>query len=312
MRNRGKRGLSQRLSKRMWLLLALLALLPVMAFFQYLWICQVSDAARERARARLEGSVEHLVTEFDAEITRAHMAFWVAPREPEKAVQRLSERYQEWNKLAPYPQLIHDIFLIETSSEPWRLTHIDSSGAVTPAEWSADLASVRVRLEETGRGPQPGFRRMSAPEDLHINGNPAFLAPVREGWPGPGGSPWRGRGRPDSMRGGPMRRDSVPRMASWAVISLDSEYIRREFLPELTKRIFREGGESEYGVLVVRANAPEDIVFQSDPEAARGLFAAPDATVGLFATRPDCFMPAPSMRTGPAMDFRNDILTRKP
>ena len=54
-------------SRRMWLLLALLGLLPVMAWLQYRWIGQVSDAAGQRAKARLENSVEQLITEFDVE-----------------------------------------------------------------------------------------------------------------------------------------------------------------------------------------------------------------------------------------------------
>ena len=79
MRNRRAQSWRMHFSKRMWLLLALLALLPVMAFVQYQWIGQVSDAARQRAQARLETSLEHLITEFDAEITRAHMTFWQMP-----------------------------------------------------------------------------------------------------------------------------------------------------------------------------------------------------------------------------------------
>ena len=71
IRNRAVRGWRVHFSKRMWLLLALLALLPVMAWLQYRWIGQVSDAAGQRAKARLDNSIEQLITEFDGEITRA-------------------------------------------------------------------------------------------------------------------------------------------------------------------------------------------------------------------------------------------------
>ena len=100
MLNRRARGWRMHFSKRMWLLLALLALLPVMAFFQYQWIGQVSDAARQRAQARLENSLEHLITEFDAEITRAHMTFSQMFGESSPS-ERFAQRYQEWNRLAP-------------------------------------------------------------------------------------------------------------------------------------------------------------------------------------------------------------------
>src|SRR5437762_13198194 len=97
MRNGRAGGWRMHFSKRMWLLLALLALLPVMAFFQYQWIGQVSDAARQRAQARLETSLEHLITEFDAEITRAHMTFWqmFGDSSPASPAERSAQRYQE-------------------------------------------------------------------------------------------------------------------------------------------------------------------------------------------------------------------------
>ena len=305
------RGFGKHFSRRMWLLLALLALLPVMAFEQYRWINQVSDAAHQRAKARLENSVEQLVTEFDAEITRAHMAFWTLPREPAEVSARFAERYQDWNRLAPYPQLIRDIYLIETSSEPWQLSRVDSSGAVaaTP-EWPADIASLRPRLEEPVRPGSPGgFRRMSGLEDVTVGGNPAFVVPLRE--------------REARTPGEPRRRrwDSFPRTTGWAVISFDADYIRREFLPELTRRLFRQGGESDYALRVVPADASDKIVFQTDPAPARELFASPDASASLFAMRPDCFMPAgprpgsPGPRSFPAGGFPDrtkEILTRKP
>src|SRR5438270_3412136 len=182
MRNRSAGGFRQHFSRRMWLLLALLALLPGMAFEQYRWINQVSDAAHQRAKARLENSVEQLVTEFDAEVTRARMAFWTMPRDSAELSERFAERYQEWNRLAPYPQLIRDIYLIETTAGPWRLSRIDSSGAVEPvAEWPADLEKLRPRLEEPARpGPSTGFRRMSGLDDVTVGGSPAFVVPLFE------------------------------------------------------------------------------------------------------------------------------------
>src|SRR5262249_40314044 len=112
VRGFGKR-LVKRLSKRMWLPLGLLfSLLPAMAVMQYVWIGQVSDAARERAKARLENSVEQLISEFDAEITRARMAFWALPvEEAADAPKRFADRFREWNRVAPYPQLIRDAYL---------------------------------------------------------------------------------------------------------------------------------------------------------------------------------------------------------
>src|SRR2546425_734752 len=237
MLNRRARGWRMRFSKRMWLLLALLALLPVMAFFQYQWIGQVSDAARQRAQARLETSLEHLITEFDAEITRAHMTFWqMFGDSPASPSERSAQRYQEWNRLAPYPQLIREVYLIETADDSFQLSHIDTSGQVLPlADWPPDLAEARARLEQLNKPGQPGFRRAAGLDDLSVNGNPAFLTPVREARPA--AEPFRRRSPRNEteprFRGpsGPDERRRPPsRMVGWAVVALNADDIKREFL----------------------------------------------------------------------------------
>ena len=264
MRDRSGRGLRgwllnwSRLPKRMWLLLALLALLPGLAYMQYRWIGQVSDAARERAKTRLENSVEQLVTEFDAEVTRAHMAFWALPgSQPDQdAFQRFAARYREWTHLAPYPQLIRDAYLIDTSGEQWQVSHIDSFGAVKPLSgWPPELDKARSRIEETGEGGPSMFRRRSA--DFSVAGNPAFLVPLRAPRPEesrPEASDRRdlnqqrreaGPGRRRGGERGPWERLAWSRTVGWAVVSFDVEYMGREFLPELTRRLFQQGQHSE-------------------------------------------------------------------
>jgi len=324
MLNRRARGWRMHFSKRMWLLLALLALLPVMAFVQYQWIGQVSDAARQRAKARLENSLEHLITEFDAEITRAHMTFWQMSGELESASARFARRYQEWNRLAPYPQLVRDVYLIETAGDSWQLSRIDKSGQITPMpDWPAEFTEVRSRLEQMSRPGQSRFGRPSSFADLTIHDDPAFLTPIRESY-GPDTFRRRpSRSAPASRFRGLDNRDEPrrpPRMIGWAVVAINGEYIKREFLPDLTKRLFTQSGESDYELLVVKAADPQKIIFQSDPSPTRGLFTAPDATAGLFAMRMDCFVPPMSPPGSGPRSFgpgqfppgANEILSRKP
>src|SRR6266550_2575234 len=170
MLNRRACGCRMHFSKRMWLLLALLALLPAMAFVQYRWIGQVSEAAQQRAKARLENAVEQLITEFNSEITRAHMTFWQVSGESLTPKERFAQRYQEWTRLAPYPQLIREVYLIETAGDSFELSHVDTAGRIQPvADWPADLAEARTRLEQMNKPGQPGFRRPTNLDDLSVN-----------------------------------------------------------------------------------------------------------------------------------------------
>jgi len=70
----------------------------------------------------------------------------------------------------------------------------------------------------------------------------------------------------------------------------------------------------------VKAGAPDQIVFQSDPAPTRGLFTSPDATASLFDSVRNCFLAPMSASGGPGRgpsvpaDFRcgaNEILSRK-
>src|SRR5258708_31562628 len=195
------------------------------------------------------------------------------------------------------------------------------------ADWPTDLAEARSRLEQLNKPGQPGFRRAAGLDDLSINGNPAFLTPMREARPA--AEPFRRRpprNETESRFRGPSGRDErwrpPSRMVGWAVVALNADYIKREFLPDLTKRLFTQSGESDYELLVVKAGAPDQIVFQSDPAPTRGLFTSPDATASLFAFRTDCFLAPMSASGGPgprpfspggfSLGGANEILSRKP
>src|SRR5205809_3400055 len=265
IRNRAVRGWRIHFSKRMWLLLALLALLPVMAWLQYRWIGQVSDAAGQRAKARLDNSIEQLITEFDGEITRAHLIFWQAqPDQEEPPAERIAERFRDWSHRAPYPQLIREVHLIEVSAEPWMVSRVDSTARIERLpEWPPGFTEVRSRMEAMSA---PGFRRGVGWDDLSAAGNPVFLVPMREP-----------RGEPE------QRSRRFGRPIGWVAVTLDAEFIRREFLPEITRRVFPQSSESEYELMVVKAGDPEATIYQSDPTPARNLLTSPDATAGLFA-----------------------------
>ena len=63
-----------------WQLLAaalLLVLLAILATLQYRWLGEVSEAERERMRASLRTRATEFGQEFDAEVTRAYVAFHV-------------------------------------------------------------------------------------------------------------------------------------------------------------------------------------------------------------------------------------------
>jgi signal transduction histidine kinase len=275
MHMRFRAGWKKLLSPRVWMLVVLLGLLPVLALMQYRWIGQVSEAERQRRQAALETSVAQFVTDFDSEITRAYLTFQpVAAREGQGLETRFAERYREWNRLAPYSRLMRGLYVIERNGE-LRLWHATPAGGITSlSKWPEEIADLRSNLLEAGRPGPPGFRPFGAGA-LSAERQAVFVMPI----PGPRPAPNRPRTPP------------APRAMGWTIVVLDAEYIQREFLPDLLRRHFMPGGESNYEIVVERAIERGEVVFQSESGLRPGQFAKPDASAGFFGIRPECFLP---------------------
>ena len=75
--NRLRREWKVYLSRRFWILAALLFLLCTLAVLQHRWIDQLAEAQRQGAKASLSAALSNVESDFDIEITRAFVAFQV-------------------------------------------------------------------------------------------------------------------------------------------------------------------------------------------------------------------------------------------
>ena len=134
---------------------ALVVLVGVLAFFQYRWLGQVSEADRDRQRSTLNQRAREFASDFDREIGRAFAAMQFDPSSPD-ANDAFAKKYDAWKEVTPFPQLIKAIYLTSenfqsaTSSvddTPVTLTQFDpASRTFSAVEWPASLATVRERL----------------------------------------------------------------------------------------------------------------------------------------------------------------------
>src|SRR5215470_6289486 len=103
-------------SGRFWILVALLLLLGLLGVLQYHWITQVSSAERERAEKTLRAALANFENDFDAEITRAFVVFQF----PLGSGTDYADRYRDWLRHAPYPELIRGVYVVETGGGEFR------------------------------------------------------------------------------------------------------------------------------------------------------------------------------------------------
>lgn len=99
-----------------WLLAALFAALPVLAYWQYRWLGEVSQAERERMQRNLKTSAAQFAQEFDQELTLAYVSLQDA-QGPFATAEPFAERYRRWAATAPHPQLVRAIFTAALDEE---------------------------------------------------------------------------------------------------------------------------------------------------------------------------------------------------
>src|SRR5215470_9314183 len=91
----------------------LLLLLPVLAYLQYQWLGQVSEADRERMQASLRRASDEFRDDFDREITAVYSSFQPGP--PLAGTDRADyvQSYFHWAETTRFPHLIDEIFIAQ-------------------------------------------------------------------------------------------------------------------------------------------------------------------------------------------------------
>src|SRR5215468_11285243 len=96
--------------------IALLTLLPLLAYLQYRWQGQVSQALRAQLQEQMRRAAGQFAEDFDREIGRIYTTFQTSLPEAKTAESRaeqlrlrFSELYSHWAETAPYPKLVSDL-----------------------------------------------------------------------------------------------------------------------------------------------------------------------------------------------------------
>src|SRR5215472_1356111 len=176
------------LSRRFWILAALLFLLCTLAVLQHRWIDQLAEAQRQSAKASLSAALSNVESDFDIEITRAFVAF----QAPFVNLD-YSERYKEWLQHAPYPNLIRGVYITEVGQkDPSPKPVIPGEPPIHSNAWQGDLPDLQspfggIMTSPTVSSPPvfqafspgvSGVTFVSSSPKVDIDGNPAFVFPI--------------------------------------------------------------------------------------------------------------------------------------
>lgn len=292
--------------KQFLVVIALLALLPLLAALQYRWLGRVSDGEREYLKANLRNAAEQFSRDFDQELTRLFAALRDEPFAPEAFTQtseaRYAAKFAQWQKSATHPQLVKSVLLTQSDAAlPFESGELQwqclkkATAQFAPCQLTAELQPLRAEFETrrgnlrralAGQEPLPPRR---FPEGL-LAEIPALVFHLLQRPPGPefqSAGNWarnlaRGNPGPDRFR--------TAFFNGVVVVVLDQDYLRQTLLPALVNRHFQRDA-ADYDIVITnrdngRGTAPQ-VFFTSDAHGQTDLkkFAHADVTVGLFGIR---------------------------
>jgi signal transduction histidine kinase len=302
---------------------ALVVLLCVLAWLQYRWLGQVSEAERERMQATLGASAARFTQDFDRELGRVYVGLkmdadvWGA-----RDGDAYAARYEQWRATVAHAQLVRDIYVVDgglAGGEP-QLTRFDRAArkfVPVGGAWPAEFDALRRRFQLAREMPPSSLHAESgffAPQPNVDQAIPAVIIPIVPDEPAHPGvhssdnsadnSKDKSRGDVEAFGAGNERKlvlTNFSPLAAYAVVALDLDYIKREMWPALVRRYFSTGDKLDYRISVIDANDPQKIIYQSAPDtrtttnADAATHASGDVRASIFQIRfdeMDAFLPA--------------------
>jgi signal transduction histidine kinase len=272
-----------------------LLLVPALAWMQYQWLGQLSEAERERMQRTLRTAATQFANDFDTELSRTLIGLQVdGPTIRDSNWSAYAQRYSAWANGADEPRLVRDVWLVDTLPgtvlpplEAGMHVPIDrlrlrqwnpQSRSFDAAEWPEDLARLRDSLAtrfigfqvQRGRNADPVTHRETA-VSITLGDETTLVSPITH---------FEFR---DDQAGPP--RISI---LGFTIVRLDPAVIRDSLLTQLTARHFSgHDSDASYRVAVLRKDDASHVIWESEAGAAAIVKPRPDVTQAFMGARPD-------------------------
>lgn len=276
------------------LVVIVLLLVPALAFMQYRWLGQLSEAERERMQRTLRTAAAQFANDFDNELSRTLIGLQVSGTTlRDQNWRAYAQNYSEWVAGTADPRLVRDVWLVDALPGT-TLPELGGDGRVPPdrlrirrwstqsmvfedAAWPDDLLHLRDTLATRFIGVQMqrprGGDAVTRDATLHLTlGDDVTLI-----------SPVSYIEFPDDHRGPPKIA-----ILGFTIVRLDPVVMRETLLASLaTKHFNSAGSETNYRVAVLRRDDSSNVVWESEPGAATLVASKPDVTQSFMGPRPD-------------------------
>ncbi|HUC84673.1 MAG TPA: HAMP domain-containing sensor histidine kinase [Candidatus Acidoferrales bacterium] len=229
----------------------------VLSVLQYRWTGEVSRAETEHLRVLINEQAQQFCRAFDSELSESCQT--LLPRDEDLNDDNRDEihvaDFQKWKSGNPR-LLFSRVAVAVPMPEGARLFEQNqASGKLAPMPWPTEWDSFREFLSpQTRNGPRP-FERSDGT---------TFMLPAVVG------QPWRDRPTDINLHsgdggfhddGGPPSRPGPAHFNEWMIFELDLNYLRKVWLPDLTRRYLNPDQQSLNDVEIKTMAPPGAVIF---------------------------------------------------
>ena len=258
----------KRFSVELIAVVVMIAVVSVLAVYQYRWTGEISRTEQARLRNSLATSVRNFDQEFSYDFQQLCESFELDPEaEPSSIESRVVRQQASWTRTSIHADFVGGLYIWKTgSSSAADLESFNpSDNRFHGVNWPSDLESLHRFLTERGESlsSMTNDREAVYYPWTFFGDAPALVRPV--------------------FQIAPRSRDSGSGVHTIGVliVALNREYLQRAYLPDLVDRHFGASGQRNFVVSVRTAKAPYQTIYLSDANSPI-VSSSTDAAVNLF------------------------------
>lgn len=240
----------------------LLLLLPLLAWFQYIWLGQLSEGEKERLRASLKFASTRMAEDFDGELSEPYRIFrkvFIESETPDNYFKLISA-YKTWKSETKYPSLIKSIYFVsgKSDSEEFDFQEVDTvSKKMVSKNWPVYFSVLKEKLF-------PLKKDKSITVYYSVNGL------IVEEYPFIVISNF-----PSRITTISKALNSHSEKPSYTILELDRSILSNHLIPDLTKAYFIRDNVVDYNVGIYNSDL-SIFLFKSDTSISNAEFKSVD------------------------------------
>jgi signal transduction histidine kinase len=249
-------------------ILAMIAVVSILAAFQYRWTGEISRNEQNRLKVSLTTSVRNFDQEFSYDFQQLCESFETQPETDASGFENLiARKFLTWGTANPRPDFVGGIFIwkLDSGTDAHLEAFNENDKQFRDIAWPDKFKFLREFLARQGRQMPLAIDDREAvyyPWTVYEE-TPALIRPLFQISPvGQGSEP-------------------VVHAVGFLIVELNEMFLQQQYFSDLADRHFGAPGQRSFGVTIRSAKAPYRTLYNSDPSVSISA-ASPDAAVNLF------------------------------